>query len=120
MRRFQIVSNHDIYVDDYNKGELDNVNWFKMDSIISANDTNEAIQKYFNDVLYYSFNIDGAYIPHTEDDSVSKNILHYSVLVDVDNNEASENEIELWKESKLKLYVDNIHITIHELIEVTI
>jgi hypothetical protein len=120
MRRFYISSNHDVFVDDYNQGELENVNWYNLDSIISADNINEAIQKYFNDKLYYSFDIDHAYIPHTEDESVPKNVLHYSVLVDVDNSQASENEIELWKEDKLKLYVDNIQLIINELVEVTI
>ena len=37
MRTFQIISNHDVYVDNYEQGELKNVNWYKLDSIVSAN-----------------------------------------------------------------------------------
>ena len=43
-----------------------------------------------------------------------------SVLVDVENLEASENQIEKWKQGKEKLYFKNITITVYELVEVTI
>ena len=120
MRTFQIISNHDVYVDNYEQGELKNVNWYKLDSIVSANNPKEAIQKYFNDVLYYDFDIKHAYIPHKEDESERKNVLHYSVLVDEQNYKATESQIEYWKEDKMNLYSNNIYIIINELIEVEI
>ena len=120
MRTFSITSIHDVYVDDYNQGELEHVNWYKLQEIVSANDTKEAIQKYFNDYLFYDFDIDHAYIPHIEDESENKNVLHYSVLVDVESCQASSYDVVSWKEGRLKLFSNNINIIIQELIEVEI
>ena len=71
-------------------------------------------------MLYYDFDIEHAYIPHKEDESERKNVLHYSVLVDGQNDKATESQIEYWKEDKMNLYSNNIHIIINELIEVEI
>ena len=120
MRRFYISSNHDVCVDDYEQGELEDANWYRLDSIVSANNPKEAIQKYFNDVLCYDFDIEHAHIPHEEDESESKNVLHYSVLTDEQNYKATESQIEYWKKGNMKLYSNNIYIIINELIEVTI
>jgi alkyl hydroperoxide reductase subunit AhpC len=70
--------------------------------------------------LYYDFDIEHAHIPHKEDESESKNVLNYSVLVDVDNHQASNYDVLSWKEGNLKLYSNNMYIIIKELIEVTI
>jgi hypothetical protein len=121
MKKFIISSTHEVYKDDYNEGETDYVNGYSLKSkIINSETTKEAIQKYFEDELYYKFNVDYAYIDHEEDIDASKNTLHYSVLVDNENSEASEYEIELWKKGELELYANNIFLTIHELTEATI
>ena len=121
MKKFIISSTHEVYKDDYNDGETDYVNGYSLKSkIINSETTKEAIQKYFEDELYYKFNVDYAYIDHEEDIDASKNTLNYSVLVDNENSEASEEEIELWKKDKLELYANNIFLTVHELTEATI
>jgi hypothetical protein len=121
MKKFIISSTHEIFKDSYTDGQTEYVNGYSLKSkIINSETTREAIQKYFEDELYYKFNFDYAYIDHKEDIDASKNTLHYSVLVDNDNNEASETEIELWKKGKLELYANNIFLTINELIEATI
>ena len=65
--------------------------------------------------MYYDFKKDNA----SKSDEV-ENELHYSVLVDVENLEASENQIEKWKQGKEKLYSSNITITVYEIIETSL
>ena len=115
MKTFKIYSAHDIYIDDYEHGELDRVNGYTLTNEVEANDVWEAIEKYFETTLYYDFKKDNA----SKSDEV-ENELHYSVLVDVENLEASENQIEKWKQGKEKLYTSNITITVYEIIETTL
>jgi hypothetical protein len=120
MKKFIISSTHEIFKDSYTEGETDYVNSYSLKSEINSETTREAIQKYFEDELYYKFNFDYARINHEELNNEPKNTLHYSVLVDNENSEASEAEIELWKKDKLDLYSNNIFLTIHELTKATI
>ena len=115
MKTFKIYSAHDIYTDDYEQGELDRVNGYTVTNEVEANDVWEAIEKYFETTLYYDFKKDNA----SKSDEV-ENELHYSVLVDVENLEASENQIEKWKQGKEKLYSSNITITVYEIIETSL
>ena len=115
MKTFKICSAHDIYIDDYEQGELDRVNGYTVTNEVEANDVWEAIEKYFETTLYYDFKKDNA----SKSDEV-ENELHYSVLVDVENLKASENQIEKWKQGKEKLYSSNITITVYEIIETSL
>ena len=115
MKTFKIHSAHDVYIDDYEQGELDRVNGYTVTNEVEANDVWEAIEKYFETTLYYDFKKDNA----SKSDEV-ENELHYSVLVDVENFEASENQIEKWKQGKEKLYSSNITITVYEIIETSL
>lgn len=112
MKTFKIYSAHDIYIDDYEQGELDRVNDYTLTNEVKANDVWEAIEKYFETTLYYDFKKDNS----SKSDEV-ENELHYSVLVDVENLEANGRQIEKWKQGKEKLYSNNITITVHEIIE---
>ena len=113
MKRYYIESNHDVYKDSYNEGETENINYYNLKSIVQAKNPKEAIKQYFDKELCYSFNIDNS---DTDEDGV----LHYSVLVDEENSEATEKEIELWKEGKKVLYSNNITLSIFELVGVKI
>ena len=112
MKTFKIHSAHDIYINDYEQGELDRVNGYTVTNEVEANDVWEAIEKYFETTLYYDFRKDNA----SKSDEV-ENELHYSVLVDVENLEASEKDVQLWKRNLKKLYSNNITITVYEIIE---
>lgn len=111
MKTYKIKTIHDICLDDYKQGELEFVNIYSLDSEIGANSTKEAIKKYFNEFLYYS--IDFKYI------QIDNNILNYSVLVDVDNNEVTNKDIiyKKWVEGKEKLYSNNITLFAYEIKE---
>jgi hypothetical protein len=106
-KTYKIVSFHNVYEDNYEKGELKQVNSYVLDAIIEAKNHIAAIQKYFSDSLYYSFNIDNAGKEETD-------CLHYSNLVDGDNLEASKSDIELWKCGDKILYSNNTIIEVFE------
>ena len=120
MKKYYIESTHEIYVDDYNYGEGKHCNSYTQSAYIGAESPKEAIEKYFEKELYLSFDIKHACIDHEEGINESENTLHYSNLVDDDNNEASEVDIKEWKKGKLKLYSNNTFLTINQLTEVKI
>lgn len=120
MKTYKINTEHIIYVDSYEEGELNQVNAYSLDKEVKADSPKQAIEKYYEDFLYYSFSWGGALLPHEEEETEEKNTLHYSVLVDEENCEASETEVNEWKQEEKVLYSNNIFLTIHELKEVEI
>lgn len=120
MKTYKIKTTHEVFIDKFNEGELDYVNGYTQEAKVEAENPREAIKKYFQNELYYKFDFESAYISHEEEETEEKNILQYTVLVDADNNQASEYKVESWKEDKLTLYLNNIFLTIFELVEVTI
>ena len=106
--KYYIASTHCIYEDDYNEGEEENVNYYTLKAIVIAENAKQAISKYFENTLSYSFSFENAMI-----DEEKTNILFYSNLVDEDNAEANKAEIEAWKQGNKKLYSDNARIEIN-------
>lgn len=120
MKNYIIDSEHTVYLDSYENGEMEQVNFYTQKDTIKANSPREAIKLYFEKSLYYSFDIKLACIEHEETNKTSINTLHYYVLVDGNNIEASESEINQWKEDKKLLYSNNIYLTIFETVPVLI
>jgi len=112
MKTFKVTSYHNVFIDNYKQGEGEHVNSYLIKATIDAENVNDAILQYFKKTLYYSFEFKHAYV-----DDDCNNVLHYSNLVDVDNEEASANEIAKWKQNKLVLYSNNIQVEVHELIQ---
>ena len=112
MEKYKITSFHDVVVDDYENGEGETANFYVLDKIINANTPFEAVKQYFEDFLYFGFNVGNAIVEQTD--------LFYSVLVDEDNSEASIEQQNLWKDGKLKLYANNIRVMCEKLTLVTI
>ena len=110
MKRFFISSMHEIFVDDYNKGELNNVNNYDLNGFINAENPKKAIEKYFDTVLGYDFSF--------ENSCFEDGFLHYNVLVDDDNLQVTERGRELWKQGKKTFYCDNIRLEVSELIKI--
>lgn len=106
---YKIISFHSVYVDNYEEGEQENVNNYTLEREIKAETPKQAIEKYFEDFLYYDFNFSDSLIDEEE------NILNYSVLVDAENVEASDSMKELWKKGQVKLYSNNIQLELFEL-----
>jgi hypothetical protein len=112
MNTYIIKTNHEIEIDTYKEGVTNYVNSYILKSEIKAATPREAVQKYFNEYLYYNFDIKSACILHEEEESEAKNVLFYDVLVDEENNEATEKQRELWKKDKLTLYNNRIYLEI--------
>ena len=114
MNKLYIVKSwHNMYVDNFKNGESELIHSYKLDAQIEAKSPLAAVQKYFADVLYFSFDIDKA---GTEE----AGCIHYSNLVDDDNSEANAKDIELWKEGKVKLYANNSIIEVSEIVKCNI
>jgi hypothetical protein len=110
MKKYLIKSDHNIYVDDFNEGELEYINFYATEDFVKAENARDAIKKYFESSLYFSFDPNNLF---KSEDYIHKGF--YSILVDEDNNEASNSDISLWREGLKKLYSDNITIETYEL-----
>lgn len=109
-KEFYIKALVDVYEDSYVDGELDWVNYYKIDTFISASTINEAITEFFNNNLY--FKVDLEYLDY----DVENNCFYYSVLCDTDNNEVNEDDniYKKWLDGKIDLYSNNISLYIYE------
>lgn len=107
MKKYRITSVHDVFVDSFKDGELNEVNSYFLEHFIDANNFIDAIKKYFKDFLCYDFDL-----KYCGKDNVD---LFYNVLVDSENIQATENEKILWKNGKMILYSNNITLQCFEL-----
>lgn len=115
MKNYIIKTNHEIEKDEYKNGLTDYVNSYNLEEKIQAETPREAIEKYFDNVLYYNFTFENAYIFHLEGDGDEKNVLAYDTLVDEESFEATESQKELWKKGEKTLYNNRIYLKIYEL-----
>lgn len=113
MKNFEILSSHYIYVDHYEDGEGDQVNYFTLKSTHEANDYKEAVN---NHLEFYGYNLG---IENCEIDK-ENNVIQTSCLVNASNEQPSNKDVEIWKrgDTDLTLYSDNISITVKQLIDV--
>jgi hypothetical protein len=88
LKKYYIESDHHINIDSYEKGELNNVNYYKMDSIILAENEKLAIEKYSSKILGFDIDFDNLDI-----DEETGNIWG-NILVDKDNFQASIEQVE--------------------------
>lgn len=114
MKELKIVSSHSIHVDSYEDGEGNYINGYLLESTIKANTVKEAIQKYFDDNLYYQFDFKYA--------QMDENGLHWSALVDSENNEILTTDVayKQWQKGEKILYSNNILLNVYEVTEVDI
>ena len=95
----------DVYEDDFLNGEGKGVNYWMGTYNCSGLETpEEAVEALFKHNLGYNY--------EPKHRCVYDGIVHYSVMVDCDNAEASAYEIEGWRKGNLKLWVNNISITV--------
>lgn len=107
MKLYRIESSHNVYVDDYKQGELSNINNYDLDGMIKAENPQQAIEKYFENVIGFDFDIKHA--------NIEDGILYYSNLVDGSNHEASKSQKESWKDGRCILYSNHTSLVIYEL-----
>lgn len=110
MKKYFIHSQHDVFVDSYKDGELENVNHYSVDSFVNSENHKKEIEFYFSNVLFYDFKFE---LSDFED-----GVLFYSVLVDSENIQATEKDIKVWRMGKKKLYSNNISLKICECIDI--
>ena len=112
----QISSVTDVYVDDYERGELDHRNYWENDTLdfyeIKENlsDTlNDKIKYYIESILYAEYNQEWLkdVLCNYYDD-----YFYYNNFVNVDNETPTEKEVELWRNGKVELFNQTICITI--------
>jgi hypothetical protein len=112
-KEYYIKSNHSVFIDDYEQGEGKQVNEYNLKAIIKAQNVKEALIKYFDKKLYFSFDIK---FIHDNDEGG----FYYSNLVDEENSEATESEVNQWKEGKKTLYSNNTYLSIYELNKINV
>lgn len=115
-KQFYITANCDILEDDYTTGEISNLNHFNINSIVKSETAIEAIEKFFEKELYFSF--DKEFIRLDDD---NQHVFYYSNLVNQENEEITGKEcLKKWKSGKLKAYYCNSTVTIFELMKAKI
>ena len=103
VKQYLLKYSCDVYEDDYCNGEVKHVNYWSDTYNCRVETPEEAIEALFKKLGYN-------YSP--EHRCVYDGIVHYSVMVDVNNAEASENEIVEWQQGKTKLWVNDISIEV--------
>lgn len=110
-KQFYVKALIDVTEDNYENGELGNVNYYDVDGIIPANTSKSAIKQFFNNKLCFDINFD--YLEYNEEDKS----FNYTVLCDVDNWEIKKesNIFMEWKKGNINLYNNYISLYIYEL-----
>lgn len=110
MKTFFIECEHNIYLDNYNEGETENVNNYDTSGMYKTEDNIQAIEKHLYS-LGYDFNKD--HIQADEEDE-KQNKIWYSVLTNEQGDEASEKELEQFRNESINLYANNMTIYVYE------
>ncbi len=82
-KKFFIKSFHDVYEDNWEKGEGKQLDYYEQSAVVKAETKDKAIAKFYADILHYTYN--GDYMQDT-------------VIVDKDNVELNGEELEEWKD----------------------
>jgi hypothetical protein len=113
MRTIQVTTQHEVYIDDYKQGELNRVNSYNIESVYKCLTIEDAINNHFANHLYLPFEYKNA------EKSEDKKAMYWSALVDENNETPNIYDIDKWKEGKKELYVNNIYITVSEIVNLT-
>lgn len=109
---YLIKSFHDVNVADFTEGEKEWVNYWAQEKQIIATTPLDAIECYYEKVLYKSFN-KGLVL-------IEENKVYDSYLVDAENDLATQKQIDAWKNKELVLYNENITIKVYKIEAVAI
>jgi hypothetical protein len=101
-----------VYLDSYEDGELENVNNYDMNYIKGRIVSPKELVKFLSEEIFTS--------EDASDYSIMDNNIHTSQLEDEDGNEASKNEIELWKKGEIELYSANYVISVSVISELEV
>lgn len=110
--KYIVETYFDVYEDSYEEGEIEHVNCWEYSNKVTAISKEQAIEKAFEELgLSFDFK-------HASVDEENPQFVHYSNLVDFDNNEANERDKEAWKLGDEKLYSANSTINVYRLEQV--
>ncbi len=103
----QVQVDASVFKDSYEQGEGEYVNAWT--DVVDFHDVTpkEAVEQMFSNNVGYE--LDWKNINVDDEDS---NCFDYSVMVDKNNCEASQGEIDSWKEGNMKLYVSQLRVTV--------
>lgn len=109
---FIIKSAHDVHIDHYEKGQQKYVNYYQLESKIEAETVGEAVKKYFDEFLNYSFDEKKAEV--NED-----GFLNWDVLVNSENEQVTEKDqvFNEWKKDEAILYNNYVSLKAYALRE---
>ena len=110
MNQYQVFCSHHICEDSYEAGEMGTYNSYDDHGIYKAESPMDAVKAYYEKALGWEF--------HEEYIEFDDGALHDSRLVDENSCIASEWQIEEWKADKLRLWCDDIRITVKQLIAI--
>lgn len=111
MRKFKTQSYHEVFEDDYQHGEIKNVNSYKLTQEVSAGTPQEAVTKYLQENIHSELSFGDC-----ERDDVE---IYVTYLVNADNVQATEADINAWEQGKIKLYSTHATLFVDELKEIT-
>lgn len=107
MGKYYIKSHHDIFKDTYQEGLGKHTNNYEMNSIITAENPTEAVEKYGKQVLGYDYD--------STDICVEDGIIFCDILVNEDCMEATAEQIRLWEKGEYELFNDSIIFQIYSM-----
>ena len=107
MNKYTVLSSHDVYEDSYTEGEGTWVKGYDLGMKVSAKDPMEAVAKFYDKQLGKEFD---PTIVNIEDGGI-----YDSFLVDVENLEATENQIEKWKRGEIMLYANSFRVIVQSI-----
>lgn len=112
MKTYSIVSIHEVFEDNFENGEGKHINTYDLNEVIKADNVQDAINKYLEYTVFTELRFKDLEV------SLCGNYLDGARLVDTDNANATDKEIESWKQGKIELFSEYIHINAFELIQV--
>lgn len=114
MKKYEIESFHHVCDIDFEKGESDQESSYDSIESIYASDWEEAIDIYLEKHLYTKLNF------YDLELNVEYNCFECSFLQTIYGIEASIDELELWKNGKLKVQSNSFQLIISEITRITI
>ncbi|TSE11326.1 hypothetical protein [Aquimarina algiphila] len=104
-----IYSDHNVFVDDFEEGEKDHVNFYENNAQVKAENLLQAIELYITEKLYYTFKKEYLYLDE------GTHVIHYDVLVDNDQQELTEIERKQWEKGEITAYANRFEMQVYEI-----
>lgn len=116
MKKFFIKYCVDVTEDNYQNGELNQINYYDGNGFIEANNSKDAIISFFDKNLCFDINI--KYLDSLQDENLERYC--YNVLCNTNNEqiEKEDEEFKEWEKGNINLYSNCINFNIYSLDEI--